>query len=290
MIALIPGARLTVFSFREEPHEPPFLDAIAARALAAGGEFVEARQVGGTKLAGFWADTRPDLLLSVSWRYLVSAEIYLRARTAAVFHDALLPAYRGFSPTVWAILNGEDHTGVTLFHMDAGTDDGDIIDQLRVPIGPEDTIAEVMDRVTDAYINILDRNATALLTSSASRIPQNHARATYTCKRLPEDNQIDWSAPTQVVYNLIRATTAPYPGAFTTLDGRRLTVWAAAKIVAPAQYIGRVAGRVVSIDPERGVTVLTGDGQLLLTQVQLDSESAAPAAKVVNRLSATLGR
>ncbi|MGV2436890.1 MAG UNVERIFIED_CONTAM: hypothetical protein LVT10_20020 [Anaerolineae bacterium] len=62
-----------------------------------------------------------------------------------MFHDSLLPAYRGFSPTVWAIINGEDHTGVSLFHASEAYDTGDIIAQQRVPITPDETIGEVVE-------------------------------------------------------------------------------------------------------------------------------------------------
>src|SRR5690606_18388029 len=122
--------------------------------------------------------------------------IYERARLGAfVFHDSLLPAYRGFSPTVWAIINGEDNTGVTLFHMADDVDSGDIVAQQRVSIAPDETIADVLENVTQAYLSVLESYLPALMDGSAPRIPQEHEAATYTCKRLPEDNAIDWHAP-----------------------------------------------------------------------------------------------
>ncbi len=287
--ALAPDAHLTAFSFREQANEPPFIDAIHYASEAMGGTFYEARQA--ASVAHFWDETPPDLLFMISWRYLVPASVYERARLGAfVFHDSLLPAYRGFSPTVWAMINGEDHTGVSLFEVADGVDSGPIVAQRRVPISLDDTIAEVLPRVTEAYLDVLTEQLPALLAGTAPRTPQDQTRATYTCRRRPEDNRIDWSAPSECIYNLIRATTAPYAGAHTTSAGRKLTVWAAERLPAFPPYAGRVPGRVVEVRPGDGSIVLTGDGAILLTRVQPEGESPVNAAKFLTSLSHTLGR
>src|SRR5690606_6269303 len=218
LVALVPEANYTVFSFREEPHEPPFMETIRQITQSCGGQFHEARQVG--RFTTLWETTNFDLMFVVSWRYLIPPSVYTKTRLGSfVFHDSLLPAYRGFAPTVWAIINGEDHTGVTLFEIAPDVDSGDIIAQAPVSIGPDDTIADVMEKVTLTYLQLLEDNIRDLLAGKAQRHPQDQSRATFTCKRLPEDNKIDWTQPTKDIYNLIRATTAPYPGAFTTLGG-----------------------------------------------------------------------
>ena len=109
---LAPDAELFVFSFREEPWEPPFLQNIKVTVLSIGGQFFETRNIGGHRWNTFWNSTPVDLMLVVSWRYLLPSEVYCRPRLGSfAFHDSLLPQYRGFSPTIWAIINGEDHTG-----------------------------------------------------------------------------------------------------------------------------------------------------------------------------------
>ncbi|MBL8792438.1 MAG: methionyl-tRNA formyltransferase-like protein [Planctomycetia bacterium] len=281
---------MVVFSFPETPWEPPFLEAIQARAHACGGTFHEARQVGGPRWEHFWKQTTVDLLLAVSWRYLVPAHVYRQARRGSfVFHDSLLPRYRGFAPTVWAMLNGESETGATLFAMTDEVDAGDIVDQQTVPIGPDDRIADTMEAVTLAYLDLLERNLSALLAGTAPRRPQTHAEATYTCKRLPEDNRIDWHAPATRIHNLVRATTFPYPGAYTQFSGRRLRVWSTARMPQARPYIGAIPGRVVEVHPGLGVVVLTGDTPLLVQQVQLDGESVTCAAEILNRVGQTMG-
>lgn len=291
LVSILPaGARLSIVSFREEPIEPPFLDAIKSAATAAGARFFETRNVAGPQMAAFWADERVDLMFAVSWRYLIPPGIYERPHFGTyVFHDSLLPAYRGFAPTVWAIANGEDHTGVTLFRIAAEVDAGDIVDQRRIAIGPDDTIAAVMSAVTETYLHLLEKNFTALASGTAKITPQNHTAASYTCKRLPADSALDWAAGSARLHNLIRATSRPYSGATTTLATRPLTVWAAERIAA-RNYVGRVPGRVTEVLPGKGAVVLTGDGALLVTRVQTEGGAEVCAADVLDSLSITLGR
>ncbi len=215
LLRLAPDAVLTVVSFREEPWEPPFLDDIRSVAEAAGATFVEAKHLDRPPAAEVWASAPVDLLFAISWRYMVPPAIFRSVDGGAyVFHDSLLPAYRGFSPTVWAILNGERQTGASLIEMAEGVDEGDIVDQRVVAIGPDETIAEVMEGVTGAYLSLLEGNLPALRAAARGgpameRRPQNAAAATYGCKRLPEDNRIDWSLPARRVYDLIRAAARP---------------------------------------------------------------------------------
>jgi methionyl-tRNA formyltransferase len=254
------GAELHVATFREEPWEPPFADAIGRAAAEAGAAFSvrgEEDVFGGGPF---------DLLLAVNWRFYTGRALRERAAKGAwVFHDSLLPEYRGFSPTVWAIVNGEDHTGVTLLEMSENIDEGAIADQRRIAIAEGDTIASVMERVTEAYVEVLRANFGALCSGGVTLRPQDESRATYACKRLPDDNRIDWSAPSRRVLDLVRGVTRPYPGAWTALDGERLTVWSASADPSGGRYAGRVPGRIVALEPP---TVLTGDGAVVLHEIE----------------------
>ncbi|MFZ4827093.1 MAG: formyltransferase family protein, partial [Phototrophicaceae bacterium] len=168
---LDPADHLTVCSFRETAWEPPYLDRIQARAQQIGATFYEARSV--TELD--WTEPM-DMLFMVSWRYLVPHSFYGQARLGSfVFHDSLLPSYRGFSPTVWAIIiNGEDHTGVSLFHASEAYDTGDIIAQQRVPIPPDASIGQVIEHVTEAYLDLLTRHFPTLRNGDIHAHPQDH--------------------------------------------------------------------------------------------------------------------
>lgn len=286
---LRPKEEIIVFSFREDPWEPPFLDDIRSFSKDRGYRFFESKKVNTPSLDEFWKDEMIDLMLVVSWRYLIPADIYQQARLGTfVFHDSLLPEYRGFAPTVWAIINGSDHTGVTLFEIAEEVDSGDIIDQKKIDIVVEDTIALVMNRVTKVYLEILERNLDKLLSNTAPRIPQDHSKATYTCKRHPQDNRIDWNSSAEDIYNLIRAVSRPYPGAFTYLGDKKINIWSA-KHISELNYVGSIPGRITRVIPGVGSVVLTGDGPLLITKVQPEHEDFQCAAEVLDNINITLG-
>lgn len=290
LLQLAPEHDFVVFSFREEAWEPRFFDDIRELTLARGQHFFEARQVGTARWEAFWQSTTVDLLFAVSWRYLVPSAVYARCqRGAFIFHDSLLPQYRGFAPTVWAIINGEPRSGVTLFQIAEEVDAGGIIDQYVVPLGPDVYIADVMEQVTRAYLLLLERNIDTLLYGDIHAVPQDEAQATYTCKRLPDDNVIDWTHSSEQIYNLIRAVSYPYPGAFTSFRDQKLFIWAAQPVPEARRYVGRIPGRIVEVRAGSGVVVLAGDGALLVSRVQLEGQEPVRADMLLNSLSYTLG-
>jgi methionyl-tRNA formyltransferase len=282
---LVPDARLTIFSFSEEAHEPPFVEAIEEFARLAGATFFQARRV--ERVTEFWSSTSPDLMLAVHWRYLLPRDICERPRRGTyVFHDSLLPEYRGFSPTVWAVANGSDRAGVTLLAAADEVDTGDIVDQQSVPVGPDDTIDLVFDRVTHAYLAVLERSLSALLNGTAQLTPQDHARATYCCRRTDADNRVDWSLPTRRVWDLIRASGRPYQGAWTMLDGRQLRIWEARIPSVQRRFVSYAPGRVAGQTSD-GVLVLTGDGEICIRTVGLDGQTL-DARQLLKSFSMTL--
>jgi methionyl-tRNA formyltransferase len=104
-------------------------------------------------------------------------------------------------------------------------DAGDVVDQERVPIGPDDTAFEVQRRVTEAALRLLARNLDALKAGTAPRRPQEESLATRFGRRRPEDGRIDWSRSARQIHDLVRAVTHPYPGAFTDLFGGKTYIW-----------------------------------------------------------------
>ena len=289
--SLIPDEKFTVISFRETPWEPAYFDRMGSLVKERRGRFIEASNVNSEKMKQFWAHESVDIMFLVSWRYLIPSNIFTKPRLGTyVFHDSLLPMYRGFSPTVWAIINGEDYTGVTLFQIAEEVDSGDIIDQKKIPILKDDTIKLVMEKVTQGYLYILESNLTKLLADSVLKIPQDHSFATFTCKRLPEDNAVDWRLPTLDIYNLIRAVSKPYPGAYTYINGKKLIIWKAQLVKEVKKYVGIIAGRVLEIIPGQGTVVQTVDGCILLTEVQMENDESKCASEILNSYNQTLGR
>ena len=175
------------------------------------------------------AKIKPEIILSVYYRSLISDEILkLAPRGAYNMHGSYLPKYRGRAPINWVLVNGEKYTGATLHHMVSKADAGDIIDQEKVEITPEDDALTLTKKVTAAAVTVIKRSLPKLENGPAAGTPQNMAQSTYFGRRTPEDGKIDWNWDALRIYNLIRAVTKPFPGAFTYLpDGRKIIIWKA---------------------------------------------------------------
>jgi methionyl-tRNA formyltransferase len=220
------------------------------------------------------ADLAPDLILSFYYRKMIPERILKLARLGAFnMHGSLLPRYRGRAPLNWAIINGERETGVTLHVMVKAADAGDIVDREAVAIGPEETAGEVAKRIPAAAVAIVARQIEALKAGTAPCEKQDESKATYFGIRKPEDGRIDWSQPARRVADLVRAVTAPFPGAFTTLRGRPLMVWRVR--VAPGE--GR-PGEVLSLAP---LLVACGSGAVELVHFGFAGEGEAEASHAV---------
>jgi methionyl-tRNA formyltransferase len=206
---------------------------------------------------------QPDLILSMYYRNMIPTRLLNLAPLGAFnLHGSYLPRYRGRAPLNWAIINGEDHTGVSLHVMVKEADAGDVVDQEKIPIGPEEPVAAVLPRVREAAVRVLGRQLDGLLAGHAPRTVQNHALATYFGKRTAEDGRIDWTKSAREIFNLVRALSRPFPGAFTDVvfDGKtlRLLVWQAQPLSTPAAR--EAPGTVLSLEP---FTVSCGAGEII---------------------------
>ena len=169
---------------------------------------------------------KPDLILVIGWYYMIPKSIMLIPPKGAIgIHASLLPKYRGNAPLVWAIINGEKESGVSLFYFDDGVDTGDIIAQKKFAISETDTIKEVLEKTKICSKAILVENIILLKENKAARYVQDHSQATIFPKRTPKDGQIDWSLSIKQIKDFIRAQTKPYPGAFTYINGKKIIIW-----------------------------------------------------------------
>ena len=171
------------------------------------------------------AALQPDFLFSFYYRLMLKAPLLAIPRAGALnMHGSLLPRYHGRVPVNWAIIHGETATGATLHYMTEKPDNGDIVGQTAVPILPDDTAAEVFDKVTVAAELTLYHALPGLVAGTAPRIRQDLRQGGYFGGRKPEDGRIDWSLPAVRIHNLVRAVAPPYPGAFCEAGGGRLVV------------------------------------------------------------------
>ena len=170
--------------------------------------------------------SKPDLVLVLGWYYKVPRTVIERIPFGAVgIHASLLPKYRGGAPLVWSMIQGEKQTGVTLFYLGEKMDAGDLISQQAFPITREDTIASVYKKAEDASVEILKKYVPLLAKGKVPRKKQDESEATTFPQRSPQDGLIDWSWDAERIRNFIRAQTHPYPGAFTFLKGKKVTIW-----------------------------------------------------------------
>ena len=232
----------------------------------------------------------PELILSFYYRRILGKELLSIPRLGGInLHGSLLPRYRGRSPVNWVLVNGETETGVTLHYMVESADAGDIVAQERVLIDIEDTALSLFRKLTSAALGLFKKTYPLIKEGRASRVPQDHRSATKFSGRGPEDGRIDWGLPAISTYNLIRAVTHPYPGAFTLWRGKKLYLW---EVVWDTRLpLGKrgVVGKVETVEHGKGVVVSTGDGCLRVTRMQYEGCEELAAEEVMDQLGMRIG-
>jgi len=178
-------------------------------------------------------------------------------------HASLLPKYRGAAPISWALICGERVTGVTIMLIDKTLDTGPILLQSDLAIDPSDDASTLQERLAACGAETLLRALDGMASGSLKPVPQDHALATYAPKLRKEDGIIVWGRSADDLARLIRGVT-PWPGAATTHQGKSLRIWRATPM---AMSGAGMPGRVATIN-ERGIWVETGDGYLVLVEVQ----------------------
>ncbi len=189
--------------------------------------FYEVDSVDGKRIRDFESilkNLNLDLIIVAGWYYKIPKIIRELSKLGAWgIHASLLPKYAGGAPLTWAIINGEKQTGVTLFKLDEGIDDGDIISQKSFAIDEKETIKEVYEKATFASKEILI-NALKQI-NKIEYTPQDKTKIKIYPQRSPDDGEIDLGKSRDEIYNFIRAQSAPYPGAFIkTKDGKKLII------------------------------------------------------------------
>ena len=204
-------------------------------ALAAGIPLMKGKNVNDPGAIDWIREKAPDVLLVVGWTQLVKPQLLAVPKIAALgFHASLLPKYRGRAPVNWAILNGDEETGNTMIVLEPGADEGDIVSQRRIPITFEDDCATIYGKVSITECEMLDEVLPLIQQGQMPRRKQDSSQATVMPKRRPEDGLIDWNWTSRRIYDWVRALTQPYPGAFTHLSGRKITIWKAGLVEGDA--------------------------------------------------------
>ncbi|MFJ9637730.1 methionyl-tRNA formyltransferase [Streptomyces sp. NPDC101178] len=228
-------------------------------------------------------EVAPDIIVANNWRTWMPPEIYnLPVHGTLNIHDSLLPAYAGFSPLIWALINGEPEVGVTAHLMDEELDAGDIVVQRSVAVGPTDTTTDLFHRTVDLIAPVTTEALGLIASGRTEFTPQDRSKASFFHKRAEEDIRIDWNWPAEDLERLIRAQSAPYPSAFTFHKGQRLEVVSA--VVSESRY-GGTPGRIFYREGDGVVIVAGADARtgrnhgLAITRVRTEDGRELPATE-----------
>lgn len=188
--------------------------------------------------------------LVCGWYWILSQES-LQAFPHGVWgvHNSLLPKYRGGSPLVWALIQGERQVGSSLFQLSNELDSGPILGQVSTVITDVDNVLTVETRLNAQMIEVVRDLWRSIGIEDLTKVlrEQDHTCATYCAQRIPSDGNIDWNQPAEQVHNFIRAQTTPYPRAFSFLGSNKIFFPSA--LLEPSEYVG-TPGQVVKIDKD----------------------------------------
>ncbi|MEV4707050.1 methionyl-tRNA formyltransferase [Actinoplanes sp. NPDC049316] len=239
----------------EGAYEKVWPDSVEELAVSAGVPVLIRDRPDDDELYDALKQAAPDVIVATNWRTWIPPRVFgLPAFGTLNVHDALLPAYAGFSPLIWALLNDEKEVGVTAHLMDETLDAGPIVLQRAVPVGPEDSATDLFHRTLALFGPITVDGLAEIATGRRDFTPQDRSRASFFHKRSEEDIRIDWTWTAEELSRLVRAQSAPYPQAFCFHRGRRLEIVQAG--VSQAVY-GGTPGRIFYREGD-GVAVVAG--------------------------------
>jgi methionyl-tRNA formyltransferase len=208
-----------------------------------------------------------DILAVVAYGLKIpDALLEMTPHGAVNLHFSLLPAYRGAGPLNWAIIRGEEATGVTTFRLTSRMDAGPFYLQERSPIYPGETAGELGSRLSESGAALFVRTLDGIEDGSLEAKPQDDTLATMAPKLVKTDGRIDWTRPAVEIINLVHGVN-PWPGAYTTIAGETLKVWRA-EFAGGTRNDGAEPGTVLVASPKLGLVVAAGEGMVLLTEVQ----------------------
>lgn len=169
-------------------------------------------------------DAKPDLIVTCAYGKIIPKELIDYPKYGCInIHSSILPKYRGAAPMQWAIINGDDETGVTLMYMDEFMDTGDIIDIQRIPINDNDDLGTIHDKLSVIGSELLLKNLNSIITGNVKRIKQNDNDATYAPKITSAMEVLDFNDNARNIFNKIRAFS-PYPLTKTLINNEEIKI------------------------------------------------------------------
>ena len=199
-------------------------------------------------------------MIVVGWYHLLPKSI-LDIAPVYGLHASLLPDYSGGAPLVWAIINGETNTGITLFQMKPGVDNGPVLGSRATRIDRTDTIRTLYERVEDLGIELVLEHLGSMADGTAVATPQIESDRRVFPQRTPADGEINWHCSSEEIYDFVRAQTRPYPGAFSMCRGEKVTIWESTTCTEEKSRISPAPPGTVVRESSDSIMVFCGDGK-----------------------------
>ena len=223
----------------------------------------------------------PHLIVVAAFGQILPPEVlHLPARGCLNVHASLLPRWRGASPIAAAILAGDEETGVTIMAMDEGLDTGAIVSSRATPITPDDTTGALTDRLAELGARLLIETLPVWLEGRAQLIPQDETRTSLTRPLRKEDGRLDWNRSASELSRVVRAM-APWPGAYTTWNGKLLKVLDAVAIPRMSDDAPGSCYLLPPGAPDGPLACACGEGALALRVIQLEGKRALTSAETL---------
>lgn len=262
-------------------------DEFARVAAARGIDFYQTNNINKPEWIEVLRRYEADVAVALLWLHTVNRGAIETTRHGFInCHAGLLPKYRGNAVLNWAILNRESEIGLTVHFMAAGDlDSGPVIKQERIPVGERTTVGDLFRQVDERGARLVLEAVEAVRRGELKASPQEQAEASYCYPRLPRDGELDWNRPARELERLVRATTDPYPGAYSYFTDvrdkhkiKKMIVWEAHVEAHPLREFYAVPGHLLKLEKGAKWGVACGDNRLLiLDRIEIGGVPVLPA-------------
>ena len=206
-------------------------------------------------------DINPDVIVVIAFGQILSEEILNIPKYGCInVHASLLPKYRGAAPIQWAVINGDEKSGVCTMYMEKGLDTGDIIDVAEYTLDAKETGGSLFDKLSLMGADLILTTLEKLANGTATRTKQDDSKSSYAAKITKDMGALDFNRPAKELECLIRGVN-PWPVAYTMLDGKRVKIYDADVVDGCAE-----AGTIISKKKE--LIIATGDKALSIKEIQ----------------------
>ncbi len=231
-------------------------------------------------------ELNPDLIVVIAFGQILRKEVLDLPKYGCVnVHVSLLPKYRGAAPINWAIINGEEKTGVTTMFMDEGLDTGDIIKTREFSLDDEINAGQLHDIMMEEGADVLSQTVKAIEDGTAERIRQNDDESTYAHMMDRNLGHIDFKKSAVSIHNLVRGTV-PWPGAWCESPYGKIKIW---KTRVGQGQTDREPGTIVSVD-KQGIEVACGMGMLLIEEIQMPNKKRMHVSEYIKGNTIEIGK